>query len=101
MVNQEQAKGSQEQEKTTQDQNKTTKKQAKTSLFPLSQIPHSEQNGGSTAVGPHSPQPKSMSVMQIRPQEANISNCKTISMEPLAWTPKLEKKSPLPFDTGW
>ncbi|XP_029705362.1 tudor domain-containing protein 1 isoform X5 [Takifugu rubripes] len=87
---QEQAKSSQEQAKSSQEQAKSSQEQAKAYLSPFSQI--RGQTNGSEAVVPRSPQPM-LSITQKGPEEAPTSTCKTVSSEPEAGRPKLEKNT--------
>ncbi|XP_056882911.1 tudor domain-containing protein 1 isoform X2 [Takifugu flavidus] len=90
---QEQAKSSQcsqEQAKSSQEQAKSSQEQAKAYLSPFSQI--RGQTNGSEAVVPRSPQPM-LSITQKGPEEPPTSSCKTVSSEPGAGRPKLEKNT--------
>lgn len=98
-VSLDQTKTNQDQTKTNQNQTKVSQDQTKTHLSSFSQMP--EQTGSSAAVIPHSPQPKSMSVTQMGPEEAPSGTCQIISTEPVAWTPQLEKNTPAPSVPGW
>lgn len=82
-----------------QDQSKASQDQTKTHLSSFSQMP--EQACSSAEAIPHSYQQKSMSVTQMGPEEAPSSTCQTISTEPVAWTPQLEKNTPAPSIPGW
>lgn len=85
--------------KASQDQTKASQDQIKTHLSSFCQM--REQIGSSAEVGPHSPQPKSLSVTQMSSEEAPSSTCQSISTEPVTWTSQLEKNIPAPNVPGW
>lgn len=82
-----------------QGQTKANQDQTKTHLSSFSQVP--EQTGSSAEVTPHSPQPKSVSVIQMGPEEAPSSTCQSISTAPVAWTAQLEENTHAPSGSGW
>lgn len=98
-VSRDQTKVSQDQTKASQDQTKASQDQMKTPISLFRQM--REQIGSSAEVGPHSPQPKSLSVTQMGSEEAPSSTCQSTRTEPVAWTPQLEKNIPAPNVPGW